>query len=161
MKPVFSNRLRRFLLLVPRAVAALVGHSMGGLVMRDFVTRCIPLTPAPPPGVRRCAASSSSPPRTTAPKRLWGPGVEDHAQVFGYGIAVTAAAFSDPGTKAQELMHVKQIERFGSLAAFVEEYLRQSEAHGYLEAPLEREAVALYEIYAGSEVGTRLRSAAR
>jgi len=92
-------------------------------------------------------------------KRLWGPGIEDRAQVFGYGIAVTAAALSDPGTMAQELMHIKQIERFGSLGAFVAEYLRQIEEHGYLEAPLEREAVAMYEIYAGGKVGASLRNA--
>jgi hypothetical protein len=94
-------------------------------------------------------------------RRLWGPGLEDRAQVFGYGIAVTAVAFRDRGTMAQELMHIKQIERFGSLGAFVEEYLRQVEAHGYLEAPLEREAVALYDSYARSEVGARLRRAGR
>lgn len=80
---------------------------------------------------------------------LWGPGVQGNAQVFGHGIAVTPRVLADRGMMAHELMHVRQIERFGGVAPFVREYLQQIATFGYAAAPLEREAFVLNDRFAG------------
>jgi len=71
---------------------------------------------------------------------LWGPGIAGNAQVFGHGVAVTQEVLDDKGKMAHELMHIRQIERFGAVEDFVVEYLRQIAEYGYANAPLEVEA---------------------
>ncbi|MEE2002153.1 hypothetical protein QWY20_11885 [Alkalimonas sp. MEB108] len=85
-------------------------------------------------------------------RKLWGPDIKGNAQIFGYSIAVTQEVFDDMGKMAHELMHVRQVERFGSLEKFVVEYLRQIEHYGYFDAPLEVEAFQQNSRYGGSQV---------
>jgi len=59
----------------------------------------------------------------------------DHAVLIRRGC-------ESPRLLAHELRHVHQVERAGSLAAFLRDYLDQIVEHGYHDAPLEAEARA-------------------
>lgn len=61
------------------------------------------------------------------------------AMTLGHGIYCVG---QPPSFKllAHELWHVRQVERAGSLRAFLAEYLSQVARHGYWNAPLEAEA---------------------
>lgn len=52
----------------------------------------------------------------------------------------TQQVFDDIDKMAYELMHVRQVERLGSLENFVEEYLSQIDHYGSFDVPLEVEA---------------------
>lgn len=59
---------------------------------------------------------------------------------FGHGIALKNRAY-DRGLIAHELVHVMQYERFGSLEAFLKNYVKEiAFPPGYPNGPLEREA---------------------
>lgn len=60
---------------------------------------------------------------------------------LGYGI-VLARDQATTRVVAHECRHVAQYESYGSVAAFLAEYLRQVVVHGYHDAPLEADARA-------------------
>ncbi len=59
---------------------------------------------------------------------------------LGYGIFVRQDADAGQGLIAHECRHVYQYEWFGSIAAFLGEYLQQIVTFGYRDAPLEIDA---------------------
>ncbi len=58
-----------------------------------------------------------------------------------YGIFVRGDCWGNRYMIAHECVHTAQYERFGSVEAFLSQYLRECLKLGYLAAPLEREAV--------------------
>ncbi|HEY3897459.1 MAG TPA: hypothetical protein VGM54_02540 [Chthoniobacter sp.] len=58
-----------------------------------------------------------------------------------YGIFVRRDFIEDRRLIAHELVHTGQYERFGSVAAFLRQYLSECLTIGYPEAPLEQEAI--------------------
>ncbi|PEN12908.1 hypothetical protein CRI94_12965 [Longibacter salinarum] len=57
-----------------------------------------------------------------------------------HSIYLKPSVQSDLEVLAHECCHVAQVERLGSLSAFVDQYIRQITVHGYRAAPLELEA---------------------
>jgi hypothetical protein len=62
-----------------------------------------------------------------------------------YGIYIRRDVFSDRFLVAHELVHTAQYERFGSIIAFLRQYLRECLTVGYPAAPLEQEAILTSE----------------
>ncbi|TAG06683.1 MAG: hypothetical protein EAZ42_13505, partial [Verrucomicrobia bacterium] len=60
---------------------------------------------------------------------------------LGYGILVREDFVSDRNLIAHELVHTAQYERFAGIKEFLAEYLSECINYGYLEAPLEQEAM--------------------
>ena len=60
---------------------------------------------------------------------------------FGYGIYIRDDIWGDRKLLAHELVHVAQYERFGSVGAFLKEYLDECLSIGYPNGPLEQEAI--------------------
>ena len=58
-----------------------------------------------------------------------------------YGIFVRSDFIDDRRLIAHELVHTGQYERFGSVAAFLRQYLSECLTIGYPAAPLEQEAI--------------------
>jgi hypothetical protein len=58
-----------------------------------------------------------------------------------YGIFVRRDFIDDRRLIAHELVHTGQYERFGSIAAFLRQYLSECVTIGYPAAPLEQEAI--------------------
>lgn len=58
-----------------------------------------------------------------------------------YGIFVRCDFIEDRRLIAHELVHTGQYERFGSVAAFLRQYLTECVTMGYPAAPLEQEAI--------------------
>ena len=73
---------------------------------------------------------------------LLGPGAA--GLTLGHAVLIRRGCES-PRLLAHELRHVHQVERAGSLAAFLRDYLGQIVEHGYHDAPLEAEARAWEE----------------
>ena len=59
----------------------------------------------------------------------------------GYGVIVRLDCAKNLGLLAHEFVHVAQYERLGR-ERFLQEYIQQIAAHGYLNAPFEQEAEA-------------------
>lgn len=70
---------------------------------------------------------------------LLGPGTE--GLTLGHGILLREGS-TMPGLLAHECRHCQQFESFGSMPAFLAEYLRQIVEVGYRNAPLEQDARA-------------------
>lgn len=62
---------------------------------------------------------------------------------LGYGIYLRADRQGDRQLVAHELVHTRQCERFGGMAAFLQQYLVECLTVGYAGAPLELEAIAI------------------
>lgn len=60
---------------------------------------------------------------------------------FGYGIYIREDMWGDRGLVAHELVHVGQYERYGSVGAFLRDYLEECLTIGYPDGPLEQEAI--------------------
>jgi len=60
-----------------------------------------------------------------------------------YGIYIRRDCLEDCGLIAHELVHIAQYERFGSIGAFLRQYLSECLTIGYPAAPLEQEAIIL------------------
>jgi hypothetical protein len=60
-----------------------------------------------------------------------------------YGIFIVKTSLSDRKLLAHEFAHVAQYERLGGIEGFLERYLSQCAAHGYENAPMESEAIAV------------------
>jgi len=58
-----------------------------------------------------------------------------------YGIFIRSDMIDDRGLIAHELVHTGQYERFGSVGAFLRQYLSECLSMGYPAAPLEQEAI--------------------
>lgn len=63
---------------------------------------------------------------------------------LGYGVYLRKG-YMDDRLLSHEFRHVRQYEIAGSIAAFIDEYIRQIFQYGYLNAPYEVDARA-YEI---------------
>jgi hypothetical protein len=59
---------------------------------------------------------------------------------LGYGLALRADLADNRPLLAHELRHVAQYERYASLDAYLEDYIRQLLAHGYEHCPFELDA---------------------
>lgn len=59
----------------------------------------------------------------------------------GYGIFIREDCWDSRRLVAHECVHTSQYERYGSIEAFLTEYLSQCIELGYLDAPLEQEAL--------------------
>ena len=57
-----------------------------------------------------------------------------------YGIFIRIDCWGNRDTIAHECVHTAQYERFGSIEAFLKQYLRECLQIGYLSSPLEQEA---------------------
>jgi hypothetical protein len=62
---------------------------------------------------------------------------------LGYGLYIRRDCFPDRDLIAHECVHTAQCERLGGLRPFLERYLIECLEFGYLNAPLEQEAVRL------------------
>lgn len=60
---------------------------------------------------------------------------------FGYGIYIREDLWDDRPLITHELVHVGQYERYGSVNAFLRDYLEECLTVGYPNGPLEQEAV--------------------
>ena len=60
-----------------------------------------------------------------------------------HGVFLRSDRWNDRRLLVHELAHVVQYERFGSLEAFLREYLQQCNDVGYTNAPLELEALRI------------------
>ncbi len=60
---------------------------------------------------------------------------------FGYGIYIREDMWGDRPLVAHELVHVGQYERYGSVGAFLRDYLEECLTIGYPNGPLEQEAI--------------------
>lgn len=60
---------------------------------------------------------------------------------LGYGLYIRKDCFPDRDLIAHECVHTAQCERLGGLRPFLRRYLDECLEFGYLNAPLEREAV--------------------
>lgn len=74
--------------------------------------------------------------------RLGFPAAESVGLCLGHGIFVHSQWAAHREVIAHELVHTAQSERLGGLRPFLHRYLAECLAHGYAEAPLEREARA-------------------
>lgn len=72
-----------------------------------------------------------------------GPGLA--GMTFGYGVCGTLG-FTTAAVLAHEFRHVQQYEAAGSIAAFLQEYIRQIIEFGYADAPYEVDARAHEDI---------------
>src|SRR3954471_4800779 len=59
---------------------------------------------------------------------------------FGFGIYLREDMWGDRPLLVHELVHVGQYERYGSIDAFLKDYLHECLTIGYPHGPLEREA---------------------
>lgn len=64
---------------------------------------------------------------------------------IGHGIFVRLDCLRNPKLIAHELKHVEQYERYGSIPAFLQQYLSEVNQYGYPAAPMEQEAIAFAE----------------
>ncbi len=64
---------------------------------------------------------------------------------IGHGIFVRQDCLNDAKLIAHELKHVAQYERYGSIPAFLQQYLAEVNQFGYPANPMEQEAVAFAE----------------
>lgn len=62
---------------------------------------------------------------------------------LGYGLYVRSDCFPDRQLLVHECVHTAQYERLGGLRPFLHRYLEECLRFGYLNAPLEREAVRI------------------
>jgi hypothetical protein len=60
---------------------------------------------------------------------------------LGYGIYIRDDMWGDRPLLVHELVHVGQYERYGSVKAFLHDYLRECLTIGYPNGPLEQEAI--------------------
>lgn len=60
---------------------------------------------------------------------------------FGYGIYIREDLWDDRPLLVHELVHVGQYERYGSVGAFLQDYLDECLTIGYPNGPLEQEAI--------------------
>ncbi len=60
---------------------------------------------------------------------------------FGRGIYLREDLWDDRALLVHELVHVGQYERYGSIDAFLKDYLNECLTVGYPHGPLEREAI--------------------
>ena len=60
---------------------------------------------------------------------------------FGFGIYVRQDLWDNRPLIVHELVHVGQYERYGSIGAFLQDYLTECLTIGYPNGPLEREAI--------------------
>ena len=60
---------------------------------------------------------------------------------FGYGIYIRDDSWGDRPLVVHELVHVGQYERYGSVNAFLRDYLDECLTIGYPNGPLEQEAI--------------------
>jgi hypothetical protein len=60
---------------------------------------------------------------------------------FGFGIYIREDLWDDRPLLVHELVHVSQYERYGSINAFLADYLNECLTIGYPNGPLEREAI--------------------
>ena len=60
---------------------------------------------------------------------------------FGRGIYIRHDLWDDRPLLVHELVHVGQYERYGSVGAFLQDYLTECLTIGYPNGPLEREAI--------------------
>lgn len=77
-----------------------------------------------------------------------GPGIVNNAQAFGYTIWVRNGFTLDRPRLAHELVHVMQIERSSSFAAYVGQYVSELIQYGHEKSPLELEAYEANRRYA-------------
>ena len=91
----------------------------------------VEMVPAPAHPMLRAAAASINF-LTAAPRGL----------ALDYGIFVRADCWRDRALIAHELVHTAQYERLGGILPFLQTYILQCATVGYLNAPLELEAVA-------------------
>lgn len=77
-----------------------------------------------------------------------GPGIVNNAQAFGYTIWVRKAFTLDRPRLAHELVHVMQIERSPSFAAYAGQYVSELIQYGHEKSPLELEAYEANRRYA-------------
>lgn len=78
-----------------------------------------------------------------------GPGIVNNAQAFGYTVWVRKGFTLDRPRLAHELVHVWQIERSTSFAAYAGQYVSELIQHGHDKSPLELEAYEANQRYAG------------
>lgn len=78
-----------------------------------------------------------------------GPGIVNNAQAFGYTIWVRKGFTLDQPRLAHELVHVWQIERSTSFAAYAGQYVSELIEYGHDKSPLELEAYDANQRYAG------------
>ena len=78
-----------------------------------------------------------------------GPGIVNNAQAFGYTIWVRKGFTLDRPRLAHELVHVMQIERSPSFAAYAGRYVSELVQFGHEKSPLELEAYEANQRYAG------------
>jgi len=64
---------------------------------------------------------------------------------IGHSIFIRQDCLQNPKLVAHELKHVEQYERYGSILAFLKQYLSEINKYGYPAAPLEQEAIAFAE----------------
>lgn len=64
-----------------------------------------------------------------------------------YGIFICHSGYENLSIMAHEFRHTQQYEQRGSIKAFLDEYLKQIDAVGYPEAPLEQDAIQAGEKY--------------
>lgn len=69
-----------------------------------------------------------------------GPGITNNAQAFGYTVWIRKGFSLDRPRLAHELVHVMQIERSTSFAAYASQYVSELIQYGHEKSPLEREA---------------------
>ena len=60
---------------------------------------------------------------------------------FGFGIYIREDLWDDRPLLVHELVHVGQYERYGSIEAFLQDYLNECLTTGYPHGSLEREAI--------------------
>lgn len=71
---------------------------------------------------------------------------------FGYGIYIRDDMWGDRPLLVHELVHVGQYERYGSVKAFLADYLEECLTIGYPNGPLEREAISRSKEVCGSSI---------
>jgi hypothetical protein len=64
---------------------------------------------------------------------------------IGHGIFIRRECLNDSKLIAHELKHVAQFERYGSIPAFLQQYLSEVNQYGYPAAPMELEAIVFAE----------------
>ena len=76
---------------------------------------------------------------------------------IGYAIFVCVQHWTDAKLVARELVYVAQYERCGTIAAFLQEYLRECNAYGYPRAPMVQAAIAFAQKEFPSSVDLNFR----
>ena len=67
---------------------------------------------------------------------------------FRYGIFINENSTDIKAVLIHELIHTLQYERFGSIEAFISQYLKECIEDGYINSDLEKEAIdGLYKFY--------------